>query len=148
MRCQVPESPSEALGGTLRDVTFRNIVARGENGVLLSGTAVERIAFVNVSLTVATLKNTSCTKGAPGPPTGCRDYRPRTPDGVVPCDTAAIYLEGSGSVSFDDTTVAFDGRPQPYWVPPAEGGLCTDAGAWAVRTSGGTTFGCANESRL
>lgn len=123
----------------------------GENGVLLSGTGVARVRFEDVQLRVAILHNTSCTKGAPNAtPTGCRDYRPRrdAPD-VVPSATSVIYLEGDGSVTFDNVSVAFDGAPPaPYWLPPERGGLCSLGAAsgvgrgWAVKATHGTAFAC------
>ena len=39
---------------------------------------------------------------------------------VVPSLTSAVYLEGDGSISFENVSVAFDeGAWQPYWLPPA-----------------------------
>lgn len=141
--------PKDLLTGTIRDVLFRDIDARAENSILLSGfspKAMDGIVFDNVSLTIAALGNTSCSKGVREiKPTGCRDYRPYSPsqEAVRQTMTSAIYFEGIGSVALHDVSVRFDGL-EPYWVPADQGGLCTVAssGNWTVHASGRTSFVC------
>ena len=130
----VAQSAADApLTGTVRDILFKNIVARGENGVLLSGGAVapmSGLVFDNVSITVGVYGNTSCAKGAPHTtPTGCRDYRPRSEGAVVLSPTSVFAFEGNGSATLRDVTARFDGPAAAYWLPPTDGGLCRQRGA-------------------
>ena len=116
----VAERPEAGLlRGTIRDVVFRDVTAVGENGILLSGRSarLRNISFDNVSMTVATIGNCTCAKGNLSlPRTGCRDYRPRSPDPVSYGPTSGILLEGEGDVRFDNVRVRFEGTPQPYWA--------------------------------
>ena len=104
--------------------------------MLVSGRNVRNLVFRNVSLTVAVMGNTSCSKGDGTPPHGCRDYRPRDPENtsVIACNTSAIYFEGSGGASFEHSTVRFEeprGQPVPqYWDSGAPCAIASTA--WAV----------------
>jgi len=151
----VPQNASEPgmLTGTIRDITFRNVVARGENGVLVSGGGrgrpMERLVFDNVSMEVGVFGNTSCSKGVPhAVPSGCRDYRPRTAAvAVVPCGTSAFTFEGNGSVVLRDVAARFEARAvaPSYWLPGDAGGLCGEvagSGRWSVRMEGATRLKC------
>jgi polygalacturonase len=134
--------PKDALTGTVRDISFNNIVARSENGVLISGHGVENIAFTNLSLSVAVVGNTSCSKGDHSTPHGCRDYRPLHPSNasLVPCQTSAIYFEGKGSVTFDGSTAGFEGVKQTWWSNT----VCTGTGDWTIKGNEETNFKCAH----
>jgi polygalacturonase len=133
-------SPKDALTGTVHDIRFSNIVARSENGILVSGHGVNNIQFANLSITVATLGNTTCSKGDKTAPHGCRDYRPMDPQNgsVVPCQTSAIYLEGAGSVTFDGSSARFEGTKQSWWSKS----VCTSSGKWNIMSDQGTAFKC------
>merc|ERR1711959_172311 len=59
-------SPADLLTGTVSNVLFRDINAKSENGILLSGfstKAIDHIIFDSVALTVAVMGNTTCAKG-------------------------------------------------------------------------------------
>ena len=83
-------------------VTFRNVHAIGDNGILISGGSaapIDDLVFEHCSFAVSIVGNVSCAKGVPGLlPTGCRDYRPREANAVVYSNTSVLALEGRGSV--------------------------------------------------
>jgi hypothetical protein len=111
--------------GTIKDVTFEDVAIESENALLISGIGrpLERLVFKNVSVTISVLGNATCRKGYPGSPAGCVDYRPlncqaagsgvycpglaHTGGVLLPEPTAAIRLEGAGSVKYTDVRAAY-----------------------------------------
>ena len=86
------------MSGTIGNITFEHIVMRAENGVLLSGRTrrIDGIIFRNVSLTVAVIGNTTCTKGS------------------------VLVSEGSMTMSMPSTSVS--SRARTVGVPMVEKG--------------------------
>lgn len=87
--------------GKVKNVRFRNIVCKGENGVLIRGTAenpVEDIVFEGVSVTVTKTSKWDC---------GLYDLRPCRDYGVEKAKNSAFYLRFADGVTIEKSKARF-----------------------------------------
>lgn len=106
--------------GSVRDVSFNDIKARAESGVVVYA-AVDRepglpkisgLVFDNVIIEIARWSNISSP---------AHDWRPSIPPELFYAPSDGFYWDGVAQGSLIDTTVVFSGARQPFW------GVCLNA---------------------
>lgn len=100
--------------GRLRNVVFRNVLARSENGVYVEGEQpdrIEGIQFESVDLTIAK------TSRWPG---GRVDRRPCTTDGIRPHPTSGFMIEKASDVTLRNCSVRWEGHAPEYFAHALE----------------------------
>ncbi|MEO7587246.1 MAG: glycosyl hydrolase family 28 protein [Arachnia sp.] len=106
----VSVAPFRAASGTVRNIRFRNILARSEGGVVVHSDnpgCVSGLVFDGVRLEI------DRWSGRPG---GFWDLRPNLANDVVPHTTSGFHVEHVSDVSLRDCEVAFaqpDGQRSP-----------------------------------
>lgn len=113
------------LGG-IHNVTLRNVVLEGEQGVVLAardqgnatargaGPGLSGVRLLNVTVRVGVYGNATAERG------GEHDFRPvdagaRTPE-IVPANVTGYWLEHAGDVAIVGGSVAFVGPAQRWWA--------------------------------
>lgn len=87
--------------GKIKNIRFRHITCKGENGVLLHGTAenpLEDISFENVQVEVTKTSKWAC---------GLYDLRPCSDYGVEQHKNAGFFLRYANNVTIEKTTARF-----------------------------------------
>lgn len=88
--------------GKIRNIRFKNITCKGENGVLVYGskkTKIENISFENVSVV---LKKSSKWD------VGLYDLRPSFAHGIKKAKNAGFYLRNADDISIENSTVSIE----------------------------------------
>ncbi len=118
--------------GRVRNVRFRNILCRSENGAFLVGS--DDSPLENVLLEGVRIEIDKESKW----PGGVQDRRPcMSPDtdfgidpdkdaGLVEHPTAGVYAEHAGNVTLRNVEVAWGGKVQDYWGHALEAHHCPD----------------------
>ncbi len=85
--------------GTIRNVLFENIYAKGENGVFIYGNGkIDGVKFRNVNITLGS--SSKWEKGV-------HDYRPGVGTDILSDGTYGFFSKGAKDVSFEDCSVAW-----------------------------------------
>lgn len=106
--------------GVVRDLSFVDIKARAENGVVVYAATdkepglakISSIVFDNVIIEIARWSNISSP---------AHDWRPSIPPELFYAPADGFYVDGVSQGSLIDTTVVFSGPRQPFW------GVCLNA---------------------
>jgi hypothetical protein len=98
--------------GRIRNVTFRNILARSENGVYVEGETSDRIEGLRFESVHVTLEKSSRWPG------GRVDRRPCTPytEELRPQPTSGFMLQKATDVSIHDCSVRWQGTMPEYFA--------------------------------
>ena len=99
---------AETESGTIKNIRFRNITCKGENGVLIHGGDAHKISDIHFSDVHVTLSKTSkwdC---------GLYDLRPCLAYGVEKADNSCFYLRGADDIFLKDCTARFGSRCAQY----------------------------------
>lgn len=94
--------------GKIKNIRFFNVTAKGENGVLLHGSAenpIEDVTFENCSITLTKTSKWPC---------GCYDLRPCLDWGVEQYHNAAFFLRYAKNISLIKTKTAWGTRCEHY----------------------------------
>lgn len=100
--------------GRIRNVVFRNVLARSENGVYVEGEQPDRIEgvrFESVDLTIAKSSRW---------PGGRVDRRPCTTDGIRPHPTSGFMIEKASDVTLRNCSVRWEGHAPEYFAHALE----------------------------
>ena len=92
---------AETKSGSIRNVSFRNITCKGENGVLIHGNEKNRISdisFENVQVELTKTSKWAC---------GLYDLRPCLEHGVESYKNAGFFLRYADNVTIEKTRVRF-----------------------------------------
>lgn len=94
--------------GTVRNITFRNIIATSENGIYVGGEPgkIDGILFDGVRVTI---NKTSKYKG------GVYDLRPSDTVGMLEVGTSGFYLDGASNVQLLNCSVEWGANKPNYF---------------------------------
>lgn len=94
--------------GKIRNIRFRNITCKGENGVLVHGNAhnaIEDVVFENVQVTLSKTSKWAC---------GFYDLRPCLEHGVEASANSGFFLRYAKNVVLDKVRVRFENTCEAY----------------------------------
>lgn len=100
--------------GRVRNVVFRNILARCENGVYVEGEQPDRIEGIRFESVDLTLAKSSRWPG------GRLDRRPCTTDGIRPHPTSGFMIQKASDVTLRNCSVRWEGHAPEYFAHALE----------------------------
>ncbi len=100
---------TEGQVGPVRNIYFRNLSCKSENGAFIGGEPgmLDNIVLESVELVI---KKTTKYPG------GCYDRRPCDVDGFVKGSTSGIYLDTAGAVTLHECRIRWEGEIPPYYT--------------------------------
>lgn len=100
--------------GRVRNVVFRNVLARSENGVYVEGEHPDRIEGIRFESVDLTLAKSSRWPG------GRLDRRPCTTDGIRPHPTSGFMIQKASDVTLRNCSVRWEGHAPEYFAHALE----------------------------